>query len=90
MNIFERFFKDQEQEVGPSLQLAHEILEMASLAHFPRVIQWLEHEAMRPIKMASGQDMLLSAARQNALLEVREHLLHEVQRAKALLESENG
>ena len=85
MNPFQRFFRTEEEESSPDREAVaawQEALEFSRLAYYKRLLLWLENEAMRPIRIDEGRDMVVSAARQNALLEVRQHILSDIRAAE--------
>ena len=72
--------------MGPAERAeAQAVLDFASTAHYPIFLRWLEDEAMRPVKISDGRDMVVSAARQNSFLEVRQHLLSKVKIAQSVI-----
>ena len=91
-SIFDRFFKTEEDDEIPAeaRQKCEVVLEFARSGYYRKLLDWLEGEAMRPVTLSEGRDMVISAARQNAFLEVRRHILSEVEKAGSLLKRSYG
>ncbi|MDH3307413.1 MAG: hypothetical protein OEO77_07865 [Acidimicrobiia bacterium] len=87
-NIFDRFFYRNDAEEAD--EYLHDALEFSKIAYFKRLVLWIETEAMRPVRIDQGKDMVVSAARQNAFLEVREKILTEVKMAQRALQDQDG
>lgn len=90
MTIFDRFFKTDEDDQEDSREFWQEAIEFSRIAYSTRLLTWIEEEAMRPVRLDQGKDMVTSAARQNAFLEVRAKIRSDIKRAQEALTREDG
>lgn len=84
------FFGDPEPPSDEQKGKWQAAIDFSRSHYYPTLIQWIEGEAMRPVKMNEGRDMVSSAARQNAFLEVRTRILSDIKQAQEAFERLNG
>ena len=90
-NIFSRFFRTEEDDdIKPDLDYWKAALEFRQLAYYDRLVDWLTEEALKPVRPEESRDMVISAARQNAFLEVRQHILRDVKLAEQSMKAIDG
>ncbi len=90
MSIFDRFFRTEDDDRNDSREFWQEALEFSRTAYSVRLLAWIEEEAMRPVRLDQGRDMVTSAARQNAFLEVRQKIRSDIERARQAVTSEDA
>jgi hypothetical protein len=83
---FQRFFRPQAEELddeAEQINRINELLDFAATAYYPKMIQWLEDEANRPLAVGNHSDMIQSAVRANTLREIRDTLVRRIEHARS-------
>jgi hypothetical protein len=88
-DLYRHFFEPEARPDAPdsakTKAMAHDLVRLSEGAYLPILMHWIESQAQSPIHVGEHHYMVGQAARAEAFREMRERLLRDIERAKAIL-----
>lgn len=86
-NIFAEDVEEDQGGQSSEVSKASEILAAADMPYFRRLLDYIENEADRPVKIGGSDILLESAVRSNTFKEIRQKIRRDIKDAQGLIGS---